>query len=618
MPLRRHPAPVGGGGPGPPRRGPGAGAGGRGSISTGPFTARTGRAGEAGPCGRSGPRRRRGGPSPLGAAAGGGPSPPSPRDRPAGPSGRGPPPAREPRRPPDPGPAGPTGWEAGALTSLGGGGGVAGVGLRPVAVGEAGSWRKGLVEQRARPRGPTAAAVAAGAEAYRALVRSAYQLGGVEETLGLLNELAEEEPRLACAQCALHTSLKRRRHLEGLRVLRWAQGAGLAVRTKDYSAVVSGLSQAGKAKGGRQYRQLAFQVWEELLDSGLALDGAALRAGMNATVAVGGIERAERILEEQLAALGMGFDDKAFNILIKGYGFKGMLDKLDAVLERMGRARVAPTADTYNSLVAAYVKGGDLVAALKHLRLMEGAGFAPDVRTFTCIMYGYIAQGDLEGAMKVYFMMTSTGLFPNHVTYTQLIGLFVKRGDKTAAKHLLEEMVARDIRPTVVTYNFILEGQCKQSWDDRAGWIAVMKEMVAAGVFPDTSTYNIIIKAAMANRDVDTAATVAKQMRANGVQPDRVTLTMLIVTYGRLRMVQEAVETFKTLQLEYGTEALDVAAFNSLVLAFAFSGLMPQAEGCLGKMKAVGLAPNLKTFGLLMGGESPSPAPPLLPPSSRP
>ena len=49
-----------------------------------------------------------------------------------------------------------------------------------------------------------------------------------------------------------------------------------------------------------------------------------------------------------------------------------------------------------------------------------------------------------------------------------------------------------------------------------------MKEMVAAGVFPDTSTYNIIIKAAMANRDVDTAATVAKQMRANGVQPDRV------------------------------------------------------------------------------------------------
>ena len=115
----------------------------------------------------------------------------------------------------------------------------------------------------------------------------------------------------------------------------------------------------------------------------------------------------------------------------------------------------------------------------------------------------------------------------------------------------------------------------------------------------------------MANRDVDTAATVAKQMRANGVQPDRVTLTMLIVTYGRLRMVQEAVETFKTLQLEYGTAALDVAAFNSLVLAFAFSGLMVQAEGCLGKMKAVGLAPNLKTFGLLMGGESPPPAPPL-------
>ena len=126
--------------------------------------------------------------------------------------------------------------------------------------------------------------------ATEAAVERAVAAGGVEETLGLLNELAEEEPRLACAQCALHTSLKRRRHLEGLRVLRWAQGAGLAVRTKDYSAVVSGLSQAGKAKGGRQYRQLAFQVWEELLDSGLALDGAALRAGMNATVAVGGIE----------------------------------------------------------------------------------------------------------------------------------------------------------------------------------------------------------------------------------------------------------------------------------------------------------------------------------------
>lgn len=67
-----------------------------------------------------------------------------------------------------------------------------------------------------------------------------------------------------------------------MRVFHDIQGAGMRPNPVTYCALISTL---GKQRGrGGQAARLAYDLWRELSDSGLPLDAAAFRTGMNACI----------------------------------------------------------------------------------------------------------------------------------------------------------------------------------------------------------------------------------------------------------------------------------------------------------------------------------------------
>ena len=157
-----------------------------------------------------------------------------------------------------------------------------------------------------------------------------------------------------------------------LQILRWLRAstiqrqAEMVATAKDYTRIVNALlkkSKTLKARDVNPYEQRAYECWRDMRKvCGVAkLDGAAVRAGMNACATarrtVEALEVFEGASSASSSAAGIAGSDATvcYNILIKGFGLEGDLEGLEAVLSRMEAGAVRKTESTYNTLVNAFV-----------------------------------------------------------------------------------------------------------------------------------------------------------------------------------------------------------------------------------------------------------------------
>ena len=136
-------------------------------------------------------------------------------------------------------------------------------------------------------------------------------------------------------------------------------------------------------------------------------------------------------------------DVKAANILMNCYAKLGSLESAQDLLEQMLRGdgndvpRMAPNLVTYNTLLDACHKSGEIDSALRVKEQLESAGLTGDARTYTTLIATVARkQGAASGA-----------------------------NDPSLGFSLLSEMQERNIRPNGMTYSALIDvcGRCRRS-----------------------------------------------------------------------------------------------------------------------------------------------------------
>jgi len=99
-------------------------------------------------------------------------------------------------------------------------------------------------------------------------------------------------------------------------------------------------------------------------------------------------------------------------------------------------------------------------------------GMTPNLVTFNTLLDACFKAGELDVALSVKEQLEATGLFPDTRTYTTLIATVARKktsasgaNDPTLAFSLLEEMQNREIRPNGMTYSALIDvcGRCRRN-----------------------------------------------------------------------------------------------------------------------------------------------------------
>ncbi|PKA47953.1 Pentatricopeptide repeat-containing protein [Apostasia shenzhenica] len=236
---------------------------------------------------------------------------------------------------------------------------------------------------------------------------------------------------------------------------------------------------------------------------------------------------------------------KSFTILMNGWASvrkAGEAQKLfDEMLQSGHRADLA----SYNSLMAALCKGGELDEAQKWFQEMQNShGLEPDSASFAVFIRAYCDAKDFNSCIRVLDHMKRRNLTPNVFTYNAIIKLLCEKEKSNEAYELLDEMTSRGAKPDAWSYNAILALHSRLHEVNKAH--RLLARMDRDSCSPNRHTYNMLLKMLIAIGRFDRAEEVWESMERRRFYPSASSYAVMIHGLCRKKgMIGEASRYFE-------------------------------------------------------------------------
>jgi pentatricopeptide repeat domain-containing protein 1 len=94
--------------------------------------------------------------------------------------------------------------------------------------------------------------------------------------------------------------------------------------------------------------------------------------------------------------------------------------------------------------------------ALQVYRQLRAAGLWPNTTTYNALVSAHSKAGDIEGVMRVFADMLAAGCARSVITYSTLIAACERAGRWEDAVALFDRMPADGCTPNTVTYNSVI------------------------------------------------------------------------------------------------------------------------------------------------------------------
>ena len=388
---------------------------------------------------------------------------------------------------------------------------------------------------------------------------------------------------------------------------------------------------------------------------------------MSRALKVGKVEVAFRLWNLMREEEGVKVDTKAVNILLNAYAKNGDIDGASGVFEEMlGRrptgsknmlpagSRCPPNVVSYNTLIDASYRCGDLVKGMEALALMKEQNIRPDTRTYTTLIstvglgVGVVGANNPDAAFELFEEMEVERVFPNGMTYCALInvGKRVRRPD--LALRVLRLMGARgwcegggklragtqfytsNVNDVVAAWTATIHA-CAKSGRVETGLSLFENMKKSDTIVPNEVTCSCMFDSLVRSNNLDKAKEVIKYMQVRGLVPTEYMYTTMLMAAGGMGGVDsneiyvelvsllsssarnkkstsqkpwEGDDTLmKVFLLFYEVENPDIVCFNTLLSACARVGDIERAVGLLNRIESdtdADVQPNVKTYGELM------------------
>ncbi|XP_057846094.1 pentatricopeptide repeat-containing protein At5g61990, mitochondrial-like [Cryptomeria japonica] len=130
---------------------------------------------------------------------------------------------------------------------------------------------------------------------------------------------------------------------------------------------------------------------------------------------------------------------------------------------------LTPNAITYNHLIDAHCKIGEIDKALKHFSNMKVAGISPNVVTYSKLIDFFFKKNKLDMALSMLNEMRTKDLVLDVFTYDSLFRSFKQRHDLVKTFWLMDQMKKEGCAPSdaiVRTLNWLVDvGEMKKLSD---------------------------------------------------------------------------------------------------------------------------------------------------------
>jgi len=333
-----------------------------------------------------------------------------------------------------------------------------------------------------------------------------------------------------------------------------------------------------------------------------------------------------------------------YNTVIGAYCKAGDVAGAELILKDMISDKVMPDVFTFNSLIHActHTSRPSPKLAFRFFETMQEMQLKPNSVTFNALINAHAKLGQVDGAERALDEMKQNGIQPDSITYGSLVhtcasanppdvararkfldlakeqkqaGLrtwnaaidaFAKFGDMQGAEQLLKEMEKEGLEPDIVTFSSLINA-CGNERGDSTRALRYLELMKERGLKPNAYTFNCMVDALAKSGDLDGAERLLLEMEEqSGLQANVVTFTSLIHACANSHNVAkhrpDAERALKYWEMMVKDRKIkpDIRTFNSLIDVYAKFGDLDRAENLLDEMQTVGIEADVFTFNHLI------------------
>merc|ERR1719506_2236580 len=305
------------------------------------------------------------------------------------------------------------------------------------------------------------------------------------------------------------------------------------------------------------------------------------------------------------------------------------------VFRKLQSSGVQLTALVYNSLLDSCVQCNKVNLALQHFKEMKDLGLV-DVVSYNTLLKAYLKQGQVVKARKLLTEMSECGIQANQVTYNEMLNALVAVKDRHEMWGLVREMNAIGMRPNSVTCSIILKSLTAHSAPDDVRqamalidnlhedmdevlFASVVEACVRVGQLDLLSsklqqyasfgglagltapTYGSMIKAYGRARDIERVRELWNEMRRRHVRPTSITLGCVIDALVNNGFPDEALSLVREIKADESCrDILNTVIYSTLLKGFAQARQPGRVQDVFEEMKEMGIACNTVSYNTML------------------
>merc|ERR1719506_791315 len=305
------------------------------------------------------------------------------------------------------------------------------------------------------------------------------------------------------------------------------------------------------------------------------------------------------------------------------------------VFRKLQSSGVQLTALVYNSLLDSCVQCNKVNLALQHFKEMKDLGLV-DVVSYNTLLKAYLKQGQVVKARKLLSEMSECGIQANQVTYNEMLNALVAVKDRHEMWGLVREMNTIGMRPNSVTCSIILKSLTAHSAPDDVRqamslidnlhedmdevlFASVIEACVRVGQLDLLSsklqqyaglgglagltapTYGSMIKAYGRARDIERVRELWHEMRRRHVTPTSITLGCVIDALVNNGFPDEALSLVREIKADESCrDILNTVIYSTLLKGFAQARQPGRVQDVFEEMKEMGIACNTVSYNTML------------------
>lgn len=223
---------------------------------------------------------------------------------------------------------------------------------------------------------------------------------------------------------------------------------------------------------------------------------------------------------------------KAFRLVIPEFAFQGnrraVEDLLDEFLMQFGRIS---SSNIGNAILHVCIRRGEVKRAVETFEKMETRyRFKPDLWSYNAVIEAHARVGDIEGASVWYNRLLDTTFKPNSRTLIPLMAMFAKRGDLQAVQQLLRQSEAYNIETNIAMIDALVLAQINNDQLATAETL-VYDALETVEKIPQksrTRMWNYLLNAFAMRGDLDKLTALHRKMRDEKIPSNATTFAALM------------------------------------------------------------------------------------------